>query len=108
MDTPLILRSILSVPGLRERFIEKAQEVPADVILLDLEDSVPSARKLEARARVRDVIPRFQKRGRRLFVRPNDLSTGLLEADLDAVVMPGLDGIHLPKTHSAQIVERVD
>jgi citrate lyase subunit beta / citryl-CoA lyase len=108
MDQPLILRSILSVPGLRQRFIDKAADVPADVILLDLEDSVPSARKLEARERVRDAIPRFQKRGRRLFVRPNDLSTGLLEADLSAVVVPGLDGIHLPKTHNAGIVERVD
>ena len=103
-----ILRSILSVPGLRQRFIDKAAGVPADVILLDLEDSVPSARKAEARERVRAALPAFDKRGRLLFVRPNDLATGLLELDLDAVVGPGLDGIHLPKTHNAQILERVD
>jgi citrate lyase subunit beta / citryl-CoA lyase len=103
-----ILRSILSVPGLRQRFIDKAAGVPADVILLDLEDSVPSARKVEARERVRAALPSFDKRGRLLFVRPNDLATGLLELDLDAVVGPGLDGIHLPKTHNAQILERVD
>jgi citrate lyase subunit beta/citryl-CoA lyase len=108
MENPTIVRSILSVPALRQRFIEKAQEVPADVILLDLEDSIASAMKAEARAQARAAIPGFKKRGRRLFVRPNDLSTGLLEADLDAVVVPGLDGIHLPKTHNAQIVERVD
>ena len=99
---------MLSVPGLRERFIEKAQSVPADVILLDLEDSVPPARKLEARERVRAAIPRFDKRGRWLFVRPNDLSTGLLERDLEALVQPGLDGIHLPKTHSADVLRQVD
>jgi citrate lyase subunit beta/citryl-CoA lyase len=103
-----ILRSILSVPGLRQRFIDKAASVPADVILLDLEDSVPSARKLEARERVRAALPCFDKRGRLLFVRPNDLATGLLELDLDAVVGPGLDGIHLPKTHNAEILLRVD
>jgi citrate lyase subunit beta/citryl-CoA lyase len=103
-----ILRSILSVPGLRQRFIDKAAGVPADVILLDLEDSVPSARKLEARERVRAALPCFEKRGRLLFVRPNDLATGLLELDLDAVVGPGLDGIHLPKTHNAEILLRVD
>lgn len=103
-----ILRSILSVPGLRQRFIDKAADVPADVILLDLEDSVPSARKLEARERVRATLPSFDKRGRLLFVRPNDLATGLLELDLDAVVGPGLDGIHLPKTHNAHILLRVD
>ena len=103
-----IIRSMLSVPGLRERFIEKAQSVPADVILLDLEDSVPPARKLEARERVRQAIPRFDKRGRGLFVRPNDLATGLLERDLEAVVQPGLDAIHLPKTHSADVLRQVD
>jgi citrate lyase subunit beta / citryl-CoA lyase len=103
-----ILRSILSVPGLRDRFIDKAASVPADVILLDLEDSVPEARKSEARLRVRDAIARFDKRGRLLFVRPNDLATGLLEADLDAVVQAGLDGIHLPKTHNAAILGQVD
>jgi citrate lyase subunit beta/citryl-CoA lyase len=104
----LIVRSILSVPGLRERFIEKAASVPADIILLDLEDSVPLARKTEARQRVRQVVPGFAKRGRRLFVRPNDLATGLLEQDLDAVVVPGLDGIHLPKTHDPQVLQRAD
>jgi len=107
-NAPPILRSILSVPGLRDRFIEKAVEVPADVILLDLEDSIPPARKAEARDRVRAALPRFEKRGRRLFVRPNDLATGLLERDLDAVVVPGLDGIHLPKTHNPAVLERVD
>ncbi len=108
MDNSTVLRSILSVPGLVERFIAKAAEVPADVVLLDLEDSIPSAKKLEARACVQAAIGRFPKRGRRLFVRPNDLATGLLEGDLDAVVVPGLDGIHLPKTHDAGIVQRVD
>jgi citrate lyase subunit beta/citryl-CoA lyase len=108
MTTLPIVRSILSVPGLRERFIDKAVGVPADVILLDLEDSIPEARKAEARQRVREAVPRFDKRGRLLFVRPNGLATGLLEADLDAVVQAGLDGIHLPKTHNAGIVQRVD
>src|SRR5262245_1979001 len=103
-----VLRSILSVPALRERFIEKAQSVPADVVLLDLEDSVPPARKAEARERATAALPTFAKRGRQLFVRPNDLATGLLELDLDAVVRPGLDGIHLPKAHNAEILRRVD
>lgn len=105
---PSIIRSILSVPGLRERFIDKAAQVPADVILFDLEDSVPPARKAEARDRVRVALPRFDKRGRLVFVRPNDLSTGFLELDLDAIVVPGLDGIHLPKTHDAEVVRRTD
>src|SRR4051812_39881684 len=104
----MIVRSILSVPGLRDRFLEKAVEVPADIILFDLEDSIPPARKLEARERVRAALPGFDRRGRLLFVRPNDLATGLLELDLDAVVVPGLDGIHLPKTHNPDVLRRTD
>jgi citrate lyase subunit beta/citryl-CoA lyase len=107
-NSSLIVRSILSIPGLRDRFIEKAVSVPADIILLDLEDSVPPARKAEARERVRAAVPCFEKRGRSLFVRPNDLATGLLELDLHAVVVPGLDGIHLPKTHNAEVLRRAD
>ena len=108
MTQSSLYRSLLSVPGLRERFIENAERVPADIVVLDLEDSIAPARKLEARALVQAAIPRFHKRGKRLFVRPNDLSTGLLEDDLAAVVQPELDGIHLPKTHSAAVIERVD
>ena len=106
-DLPII-RSILSVPGVSPRFIDKARTVPADIILLDLEDSVPPGAKTEARARVAAALAGFEKQGRRLFVRPNDLATGLLEADLDAVVQPELDGIHLPKTHNPRVLRQVD
>ena len=78
------------------------------MVLLDLEDSVPPARKVEARERVRAALPVFEKRGRLLYVRPNDFATGLLEPDLEAVVGPALDGIHLPKTHNPELVQRVD
>jgi citrate lyase subunit beta/citryl-CoA lyase len=108
MDNTRLLRSILSVPGLHPRFIAKAASVRADVILLDLEDSIAAARKAEARSAVRAALPAFPKHGRLLFVRPNDLASELLEADLDAVVGPWLDGIHLPKTHDPDVVEQVD
>jgi citrate lyase subunit beta/citryl-CoA lyase len=103
-----IIRSMMSVPGIRERFIEKAQDIPADIILFDLEDSVAWADKPKAREIVKDVIPGFPKKGRLVFVRPNDLTTGILEEDLDAVVRPGLDGIHLPKTHNPETMIQVD
>jgi citrate lyase subunit beta / citryl-CoA lyase len=102
------IRSMLSVPGNRERFIEKAASISADVIVLDLEDSIAVSEKPRARVMVGGAIPKFAKRDRLLFVRPNGLATGLLEADLDAVVMDGLDGIHLPKTHSPDVVRQVD
>src|SRR5207244_1326851 len=84
-------------PGIRERCIDKAKAVPADAILLDLEDSVAAADKAKARELVAAVVPAFPKNGRLLYVRPNDLTSGLLEEDLAAIVGPHLDGILLPK-----------
>lgn len=108
MTRPPIIRSIMSVPGIRERFIDKARDIPADIIVFDLEDSVAPADKPRARQMVRQVLPAFPPRGRLVFVRPNGLSTGLLEADLDAVVLPGLSGIHLPKVHNPDVLIQAD
>ncbi|MEW6472301.1 MAG: CoA ester lyase [Actinomycetota bacterium] len=103
-----MIRSILSVPGSNPRFIAKAEAVPADVIAFDLEDSVAAGEKARARAAVAAVIGTFPKDGRLVYVRPNDLDSGLLEDDLAAIVRPGLDGIHLPKVHRPATVVRVD
>ena len=103
-----MIRSILSVPGSSARFMAKAAAVPADVIAFDLEDSVAPQEKAAARAAVAQAIGGFPKGGRLLFVRPNDLDSGLLEDDLAAVVRPGLDGIHLPKVHRPATLVRVD
>jgi citrate lyase subunit beta/citryl-CoA lyase len=108
MNTSALLRTMLSVPALNPRFLIRAEQTPADAIVLDLEDSIAAHRKTEARTAAALAIPGFAKRGRLLLCRPNALETGLLEADLDAVVLPGLDGVHLPKTHDARLVERVD
>ena len=107
MPTPII-RSMMSVPGIRERFIEKAQDLPADIICFDLEDSVAPAEKAEARATVAKALPDFPARGRMIFVRVNGLETGLMEQDLDAVVGPWLHGINVPKAHNGDVIRRLD
>ena len=103
-----MIRSILSVPGSSPRFIAKAETVPADVIAFDLEDSVAPQEKAAARAAVAQAVDGFPKDGRLVYVRPNNLDSGLLEDDLAAVVRPGLDGIHLPKVHRPATLIRVD
>jgi len=103
-----VIRSILSVPGSSPRFILKAETVDADVIALDLEDSVAPQEKASAREAVAAAVETFPKAGRLLYVRPNDLDSGLLEDDLAAVVRPGLDGIHLPKVHRPATLVHVD
>ena len=103
-----IIRSLLFVPGIVPRFIERAPSAGADLVCLDLEDSVPPAEKPKARQIVAEALDTMPRSGYLMFVRVNGLQTGLLEDDLIAVVKPGLEGISLPKTDSAATVRRVD
>jgi citrate lyase subunit beta/citryl-CoA lyase len=103
-----VLRSLLFVPAHRPRFIERAPAAGADVVCLDLEDSVPWDEKPSARQAAKEAMLGIPRTGYLLFVRVNGLYTGLLEQELDAIVGPGLDGIGLPKTDSARTVLRVD
>ena len=103
-----ILRSILFVPAIVERFVARAPETGADVVCLDVEDSVPPAEKAKAREMAAAAIDSMPGGGPAVFVRVNGLHTGLLEDDLLAVVRPGLDGIVLSKTHTAETLRRTD
>jgi citrate lyase subunit beta/citryl-CoA lyase len=80
--------------------LAKAEQFAPDVLLPDLEDSVPDAEKAAARACVADWLPRYIALGPRIMPRVNSLSSGLLEADLAAVVQPGIWGISIGKIDS--------
>lgn len=101
------LRSLLFVPGDSERKFAKAAQSGADALILDLEDAVAPSRKDEARAIVSTLLEDRAPRDWLFFVRINPLGTGLTEADLAAVVKPGLDGILLPKADGAQDVATI-
>src|ERR1700693_3994012 len=93
------MRSLLFVPGDSPKKLAKGLESGADALIVDLEDSVAADRKAEARATalafLKDAAAAAQRP--RLLVRVNGLDTGLIDADLDAV-MPGRpDAILLPK-----------
>ena len=103
-----LYRSLVFVPGIRESMIEKARGFEADVIVLDLEDSVPSAKKEEARQIVRRAIPTLAALGHTVHVRVNPVSSRLARDDLAAVVCPELSGIGVPKAESPQDVRDVD
>ncbi len=100
-----LLRTMLFVPGNRSRMIEKATSLDPDAVIFDIEDAVPPAEKPTARGMIREAMDsgRFDRFGR--FVRVNSVSTGLLAADLKAVVGPHMDGIVLPKVESREDVE---
>lgn len=104
----LKLRSMLFVPADSERKLAKSVDSPADVLILDLEDSVAEARKVGARATAAEFITaQAAQISARLFVRINPLDTALAMGDLAAVVVPGLAGILLPKTRSAADVAQL-
>jgi citrate lyase subunit beta/citryl-CoA lyase len=100
------MRSLLFVPGDSQRKFEKALGTDADVLILDLEDSVALSAKEAARQTARAALEAARRLDRRplLYVRVNPLDSGLIEADLDAVVPAAPDGIMLPKALGGQSV----
>jgi citrate lyase subunit beta / citryl-CoA lyase len=101
------MRSLLFIPGDDERKLAKGLDSQADVLLLDLEDSVSLAKKSTAREVTAKFIAEARKKPtrHRLFVRVNPEVTGHQLADLDAVMPFQPDGIILPKSESAKDVQ---
>src|SRR5690348_5472061 len=102
----LNLRSLLFVPADSEKKIPKALGSAADVVILDLEDSVALADKPKARGLLREILA--APRGRaKLFVRVNALDSGLVTEDVAAVAAAKPDGLLLPKSQSGGDVKRL-
>ena len=95
-----ILRSLLFVPANSWRMINTATTEGGDAVILDLEDACPMAEKETGRVFARDSISMLKEKGMDVFVRVNSFDTGLTEEDIRYVVVPGLDGIMLPKSES--------
>jgi citrate lyase subunit beta/citryl-CoA lyase len=102
------MRTLLFVPAQRANMVEKAAAIPADVIVLDLEDAVPPDEKAGARDRLRASIDSLKAAGKTVHVRVNHLDTGLTGDDLSAAIGPGLDGLLFPKAQAASQVRELD
>jgi citrate lyase subunit beta / citryl-CoA lyase len=100
-------RSLLIMPANRADMLAKAPTYGADALVFDLEDSVPVAEKDKARELARRFIE-THKATSTVYARVNALHTGMLEQDLDAIVVDGLQGIRLPKAESAESIRAVD
>ncbi|MGE0847298.1 MAG: CoA ester lyase [Flavobacteriaceae bacterium] len=102
------MRSYLFVPGDSEAKMAKALGSGADVLILDLEDSVAPASKADARLRTADFLAANRgKDGPALYVRVNALDTGLTDQDIETVVAAGPAGLVLPKSRSGSDVALV-
>jgi citrate lyase subunit beta/citryl-CoA lyase len=102
------MRSLLFVPGDSQRKLEKALASGADVLIVDLEDSVAPAAKATARETAAAFLAAHAGLpGPQLYVRVNDFTTGLTDDDLAAVVKAAPHGIMLPKAVGGPDVERL-
>ncbi|MET3580922.1 citrate lyase subunit beta/citryl-CoA lyase [Mesorhizobium robiniae] len=102
------MRSLLFVPGDSEKKLEKAFGAGADVVIVDLEDSVAPQNKVLARDTAAHFITEHRHQTKSaIYIRINDLSTGLTDDDLAAVVPVKPDGIMLPKSNSGQDVQHL-
>jgi citrate lyase subunit beta/citryl-CoA lyase len=101
-------RSVLYMPGSNARALDKAKEIPADALILDLEDAVAPDAKEEARAQVCTAVKGGGYGKRELVIRVNGLDTPWGLDDIKAAAAAGPDAILVPKINSAADVERAE
>jgi len=101
-----VYRSFLFAPGNHPRRVEKCLSLSADAVILDLEDAVAQNEKEATRAVVVKALA--QPRRSQAYVRVNALGTAWSYGDIEAVVVPGLDGLVLPKVESAGDLQTAD
>lgn len=101
-----IRRSWVVVSSINDDLIAQSKTWGADVIVLDLEDSVHDSKKEMARAGIKDKIRDLaEESGAEIFVRPD---IELMYADLEASICKGLTGVVLPKVSSVAQVREAD
>jgi citrate lyase subunit beta / citryl-CoA lyase len=100
-------RSVLYMPGSNARAIEKARTLPADAVILDLEDSVAPDAKAAARKQVADAVKAGGFGAREVIVRINGLDTAWHVDDLTAAAHAAPDAILVPKISKAEELESI-
>jgi citrate lyase subunit beta/citryl-CoA lyase len=99
-------RSVLYVPGANLRAMEKVKTLPADAVILDLEDAVAPDAKHDTRIQVVNAVKAGGFGKRETVIRVNGLNTPWGHADLVAAGTSGADAVLLPKTESADAVRQ--
>ncbi|MFI0897835.1 HpcH/HpaI aldolase/citrate lyase family protein [Streptomyces sp. NPDC020983] len=105
--TPRPRRSVLYMPGANERALEKARTLPADALILDLEDSVAPDAKPAARERVAAAVAAGGFGHREVTVRVNAPGTPWHADDLRAAAQAGPDAVVVPKVDDPGTVTAV-
>lgn len=109
MDKEYLLRSLMFVPGHNTKLLDKASTTDADVLLLDIEDSVqPKSNKQIARDLITKKINENAYANFHVFPRINDRESGELLKDLTQLTIKGVDGFMYPKSTKQEDVYFID
>jgi len=100
-------RSLLYMPGNNARAVDKARTLPADGVILDLEDSVAPDSKPEARGQVAAAVKAGGFGHREVFIRTNGFDTPWFSDDLTAAAQAAPDGIVVPKISLPSQLEQI-
>ncbi len=104
--TPRPRRSALYIPGSNARALDKGRTIPADVLILDLEDAVAPEAKEMARASVAAAVNVRAYGRREVVVRVNGLETPWIARDIAAVAASKPDAILVPKISKVEDIRR--
>lgn len=100
-----LMRSLMFVPSHNERLMESATKSTADVLLLDIEDSVqPRSNKQLARETIISFLNEGRFKGKTLFPRVNDRESGELLRDVYQLTISGIAGFMYPKSKRGEDV----
>ncbi|PIE11601.1 MAG: CoA ester lyase [Rhodobacterales bacterium] len=105
MDTAHPYRSVLYIPGSKDRALDKARNLPVDAIIFDLEDAVAPDAKIEARATLAAALREGGYGARARIIRINGLDTEWGAGDVAALKDAECDAFLLPKVNSAADVQ---
>ncbi len=101
-------RSVLYMPGSNTRALEKGRSLPADALILDLEDAVAPDAKDQARGQIAEAVTAGGYGRRELAIRVNGLDTPWGRDDVAAAAACGPDAILLPKVETATMVAELE
>ncbi len=92
-----LMRSLMFVPSHNKKLLDSSVRRDADVLLLDIEDSVPVQDKQMARDNIKEFVKRDDLNGKLIFPRVNDRESGELLKDLYQLTIEGVTGFMYPK-----------
>lgn len=102
MDNVYLMRSLMFVPAHNQKLLDSSLRRDTDVLLWDIEDSVPITEKQKARDNIKNFVKRPDVQEKLIFPRVNDRESGELLQDLHQLTIDGIHGFMYPKSTKSE------